>query len=46
MAIVALKLPTGWTADVNSIESLKQQVDLRRHEINENKVNLYFDEVK
>lgn len=45
MAIVSLRLPTGWIADEGSIESLRNLVDLRRHELDENKVNLYFDEV-
>jgi hypothetical protein len=46
MAIVSLRLPTGWIADEASIETLRSLVNLRRHELNENKVNLYFDEVK
>ena len=45
MAIVALRLPTGWGADEASIEKLRNQVDLKRYEINENKVHLYFDEL-
>ena len=45
MAIVALRLPTGWTADVDSIEKLRDQVNLMRHGINENNVHLYFNEV-
>ncbi len=45
MAIVSLRLPTGWIADEASIETLRSLVNLRRHELNENKVNLYFDEV-
>lgn len=46
MAIVALRLPTGWEAVEHTVESLKEKVDLRRHEINENRVHLYFDQVK
>jgi hypothetical protein len=45
MAIISIRLPTGWMPLEDSVENLKQTVDLKRYEINENKLNLYFDEV-
>ena len=45
MVIVALRLPTGWEVVEETIESLKKSDDLKRDEINENKVDLYFDQV-
>jgi hypothetical protein len=47
MAIVNLRLPSGWTPVESSIPDLQNDlnVKLKRHEINENKVVLYFDEV-
>ncbi len=46
MSIVSIKLPTGWTAIEESIELLKEMVDLKRFEIsNENRIFLYFDQV-
>ena len=46
MAIVGIRLPTGWIADESSVENLRALVGVRRHELNDNKVNLYFDEVR
>lgn len=47
MSIISVKLPSGWTVIEETIEILKRSVELRRFEIsNENRVFLYFDEVK
>lgn len=47
MSIISVKLPSGWKAIEETIEFLKISVELRRFEIsNENRVFLYFDEVK
>ena len=46
MSIVSIKLPSGWIAIEESIELLKEMVDLKRFEItNENRIFLYFDQV-
>lgn len=45
MAIVAIRLPSGWEADQDSIQKLTQTVDLKRFEVVENKISLYFDQV-
>ena len=46
MSIVSIKLPSGWIPIEESIESLKEMVDLKRYEIsNENRIFLYFNEV-
>lgn len=45
MAIVAVRLPSGWEADESSIQKLTNKVDLKRFEIDENKISLYFDQV-
>lgn len=45
MAIVNIRLPSGWEAIKDSIEKLTTQVDLKRFEIDQNKINLYFDQV-
>jgi hypothetical protein len=46
MAIVNIRLPSGWIPIEESIEKLKyMDAQLKRYEINENKVSLYFDEV-
>jgi len=46
MSIVSIKLPSGWTPIEESIESLKEMVDLKRYEIsNENRIFLYFNEI-
>ena len=46
MAIVNFRLPSGWKPIEESIEILKyMDTQLKRYEINENRVSLYFDEV-
>jgi hypothetical protein len=46
MAIVNIRLPSGWIPIEESIEKLKyMDAQLKRYEINENKVSFYFDEV-
>lgn len=45
MAMVNIKLPSGWVPIEESIEKLKSSVDLKRFEINENLIVLYFNEV-
>lgn len=45
MAIVAIRLPSGWEADQDSIQKLTATVGLKRFEVVENKISLYFDEV-
>ena len=47
MIIASIRLPTGFQPDEESIRSLRNDldVDLRRFEIHENKVNLYFEEL-
>lgn len=47
MAIVSLRLPSGWIPIEDTIENLvkDEKLNLKRHEINENKISLYFDEV-
>ena len=45
MAIVNFRLPSGWIPIEQSLEELKNfATQLKRYEINENKVSLYFDE--
>lgn len=48
MAIVNLRLPSGWIPVEDSIKKLidDTSVNLKRHEINENRVILYFEEVR
>ena len=48
MAIVNFRLPSGWIPVEESITNLTndENVKLKRYEINENKIALYFDEVK
>jgi len=45
MAMVSLKLPTGWNAIEESVERLKRSASLKRFEIKDCNVALYFDEV-
>ena len=47
MAIVAIRLPTGWQAHEPTVQALRteESVRLKRYELNENKMSLYFDEV-
>lgn len=45
MAIVYLRLPTGWEPVHESILVLQNTKELKRFEIAENKINLYFNEV-
>ena len=45
MAIVSLKLPSGWNAIEQSVERLKSSSNLKRFEIKDSNVALYFDEV-
>ncbi len=45
MALINIKLPTGWTAIEESLINLKTTVDLKRYEINDIQIVLYFDEV-
>lgn len=48
MAIIHFRLPSGWVPIEESIINLRQDANakLKRHEINENKISLYFDEVR
>lgn len=46
MALVSVKLPSGWVPIEESIDKLKSTVELKRYEINENIVVLYFDQVR
>lgn len=45
MAIISIRLPSGWEPVESSIQSLTDSQDLKRFELNENKINLYFDQV-
>lgn len=45
MVIIGLRLPSGWHGVEDSIKKLENSHDLRRYELNENKLSLYFDEV-
>ena len=45
MALVNIKLPSGWAAIEESVEKLKESVGVKLFEINENVIVLYFDEV-
>jgi hypothetical protein len=47
MAIVSVRLPTGWKPNEESLTKLTNNLDimLKRYELNENTVNFYFDEV-
>lgn len=45
MVIIGLRLPSGWQAVESSVKKLEQSQNLRRFEINENRLSLYFDEV-
>ena len=47
MAIVAVKMVSGYIPDKESIKQLKQQtkLGLKRYEVDKNWVNLYFDKV-
>ena len=45
MVIIGLRLPSGWQGVEDTIKKLENSHDLRRYELNENKLNLYFDEV-
>ena len=45
MALVSIKLPSGWKALEEKIEVLKRSIDLKRYEVNENIIVLYFDEI-
>lgn len=46
MVIINIRLPTGYEANEETINSLIKSHDLRRFELNQNKINLYFDEVR
>lgn len=44
MIIAFIRLPTGWEAVEQSVQSLEQKpIELRRYELKENRVSLYFD---
>ncbi len=45
MVLVSVRLPSGWSFIDETIDILKETVDLKRYEINENKIFFYFDEV-
>ncbi|CAF0775839.1 unnamed protein product [Brachionus calyciflorus] len=45
MVIVGLRLPTGWEPVEESVKVLEDTHDLRRFELKENKLSLYFDEL-
>ncbi|CAN7984390.1 unnamed protein product, partial [Ixodes hexagonus] len=47
MAVVELKLVSGFTADEDHVYSLyrKEGVSLKRHELEKNQLNLYFEEI-
>jgi hypothetical protein len=47
MIIVAIRLPTGWEPNEQTIQELKvlPGVDLKRYELAENKVNFYFEDL-
>jgi hypothetical protein len=46
MAMVSVKLPSGWVPVEESIERLKSTAELKRYELAENVAVLYFDQVK
>jgi hypothetical protein len=48
MAIVQMRLPTGWKPNEDSIQRLMNapEVLLKRYELAENTVSFYFDEVQ
>jgi len=45
MALVNIKLPSGWASIEESVEKLKESVGVKLFEINENVIVLYFDEI-
>ncbi|RNA09103.1 alpha-2-macroglobulin 1 [Brachionus plicatilis] len=45
MVIIGVRLPSGWEAVESSVIMLKTSNDLRRYELKENKLSLYFDEL-
>ena len=48
MAIIHFRLPSGWLPAEDTIANLidDSNAKLKRHEINENKISLYFEEVR
>jgi hypothetical protein len=48
MIIVSIRLPTGWTPNEQSIQILNSdpRVDLKRYELDENKLNFYFEDLQ
>ena len=48
MAIVHFRLPSGWVPLEETIANLADDssAKLKRHELNENKLSLYFEEVR
>ncbi len=45
MAIISLKLPSGWNAIEESVEKLKSSANLKRFEAKDSNLALYFDQV-
>jgi hypothetical protein len=45
MVIVSIRLQSGWVPIEESIAQLVGNAELKRHELNENKIFLYFDQV-
>ncbi|XP_076322552.1 alpha-2-macroglobulin-like isoform X2 [Tachypleus tridentatus] len=47
MAVLELKMVSGWIPDETSIKNIlnREELNLRRYEVEENKLNLYFSEL-
>jgi hypothetical protein len=45
MVIISIRLQSGWVPIEESITQLIGNTELKRHELNENKIFLYFDKV-
>ncbi len=45
MVIVSIRLQSGWVPIEESLIQLVGNIELKRHELNENKIFLYFDKV-
>ena len=45
MALISIKLPSGWLPIEKTIQILKKTIDLKRFELKENIIVLYFDQV-
>ena len=45
MALISIKLPSGWIPIEETIQILKKTFDLKRFELKENLIVLYFDQV-